>query len=244
MSRLAKTTVIVVAALTLGSGVAYGATIYAAPPSQYVGGDITIPQGEEVTFQNGDTLGHDVTANDKAADGKPLFASALIGVGESAPVEGVEFLTTGAYGYICSAHPYMTGTITVSSEGTPKPRPGGGGGTSPPPSAPAGDTASPAVTVKVLDTKRSRVRKRRSLQLSVKVDEPVTATIKAVSGRTTVASGRAKLGKAGTKKIAVKLTKAGLKLAKGRKPVRISVTVSAKDAAGNAGEDSASGRLR
>jgi plastocyanin len=244
--RVLKTALAALTTFALAAGVAYAdATIYAAPPSQFVGGDVTIAQGEKVTFQNGDTLGHDVTANDRGPDGKPLFFSATIGPAQSAPVEGVEYLTTGAYGYICSLHPYMTGTITVSSEGTPKPRPGGGGGGSSTgsPSAPAADTTAPTLSVKLLDTRRSSVRKRRSLQLSVTVDEAVTASVKAVAGKKTVATGKANL-KAGTRKVSVKLTKAGLKLAKGRKPVRISVTVSAKDAAGNAGAGSASGRLR
>ena len=128
-----------IAALGLAAAAAYGGTIYAAPPNQFVGGDITIAQGEKVTFTNGDTVTHDVTAATKAADGNPLFASEKIGAGQSAGVAGAEYLTTGSYAYICSIHPGMKGTITVSSAGTPAPRPGSGSGSPPaqsPPSPP------------------------------------------------------------------------------------------------------------
>jgi plastocyanin len=234
-----------IAALGLAAAAAYAdGTIYAAPPNQFVGGDITIAQGEKVTFTNGDTVPHDVTAGTKGADGNPLFASEKVGAGQSAAVAGVEYLTTGSYGYICSIHPGMKGTITVSSAGTPAPRPGSGGSGSPPPSPASTDTVAPATTVKVLDTKRAAVRKRRSLQLEVKTNEPATLAITARSGKTTVATGSARVGKAGTRKLTVKLTKAGLKLVKSSRNVRIAVAVEAKDAAGNASAASASGRLR
>jgi plastocyanin len=235
-----------IAALGLAAAAAYAdGTIYAAPPNQFLGGDITIAQGEKVTFTNIDTVDHDVTAATKGADGNPLFSSEKIGAGTSAAVAGVEYLTTGSYGYICSIHPGMKGTITVSSAGTPAPRPGSG---SPPPqSAPSpasADTTAPSLSLKVLDTKRSAVRKRRSLQLELKTNEAAALAITARSGATTVATGSARLNKPGARKVTVKLTKAGLKLVKSSRNVRIAVTVAAKDAAGNASTASASGRLR
>jgi plastocyanin len=236
-----------IAAFGLATAVAYAdGTIYAAPPTQFVGGDITIAQGEKVTFTNGDTVAHDVTAAANGADDKPLFASGQIGTGQSAAVAGVEYLTTGSYGYICSIHPGMKGTITVSSAGTPAPRPGSGSGSPPPQSqsSPAADTAAPTTSVKVLDTKRSAVRKRRSLQLAVTTDEAATLAITARSGKTAVATGSARLSKAGTRKLTVKLTKAGLRLVKTPSNVRIVVSVDAKDAAGNSSAATASGRLR
>jgi plastocyanin len=237
-----------IAALGLATAVAYAdGTIYAAPPNQFVGGDITIAQGEKVTFTNGDLVAHDVTAATKGADGNPLFASEKIGAGQSAAVAGVEYLTTGSYGYICSIHPGMKGTIAISAEGTPAPRPGPGSGSPPPQSSPSpasADTVAPTTSVKVLDTKRSSVRKRRSLQLEVKTNEAATLAITARSGGTTVATGSARLNKPGTRKVTVKLTKAGLKLVKRSRNVRIAVAVEAKDAAGNSSPASASGRLR
>ena len=247
MSKLVRGTVAAFAVLALGAGVAWAdATIYAGPPNQFFQGDVTIAQGEAITFQNIDTVPHDVTARGKAADGKPLFQSAQIGTGESAPVEGVQYLSAGSYPYICSIHPFMTGTITVSSDGTPKPRPGGGGGggAATQSQQPASDTTGPALTVEVLDTKRSKVRKRRSLQVSVSTDEPATVTVTARSGSKVLARGTSKLNKAGTKKLSIKLTKAGLKAAKSRKPVSVTVTADGKDRTGNASTAQASGRLR
>lgn len=240
MSKLGRAAAAAVVASALVTGVAYGATIYAAPPNQFLQGDVTIAQGEKVTFTNGDTQTHDVTAVAKGPGGKPLFASAQIGPGQSAPVDGVEFLTTGKYDYICSIHPFMKGTITVTADGTPQPRPGGGGGTS----SPAADTTAPALSLKLLDTKRSKVRRRRSLQVAVTTDEPVTVAVSARSGRAVLAKGSAKLANAGTRKLSVKLTQAGLKAVKGRKPVTVAVVAQAKDSAGNASSAQASGRLR
>jgi hypothetical protein len=59
-----------------------------------------------------------------------------------------------------------------------------------------------------------------------------------------LAKGSSKLNKAGTKKLSIKLTKAGLKAAKSKKPVSITVTADGKDSAGNASSVQASGRLR
>ena len=239
-----------IAALGLAAAAAYAdGTIYAAPPNQFVGGDITIAQGEKVTFTNADTVSHDVTAGTKGADGNPLFASDKIGAGQSAAVAGAEYLTTGSYAYICSIHPGMKGTITVSSAGTPAPRPGSGSGSGSPPAQPSpssasADTVAPTASVKVLDSNRSAVRKRRSLQLEVKTNEAATLAITARAGATTVATGSTRLNKPGTRKVTVKLTKAGLKLVKRSRSVRIAVAVKASDAAGNASTASASGQLR
>jgi plastocyanin len=244
MSKLTRGGLAAVLVLAIGAGVAYAdATIYAGPPNQFFQGDVTIAQGEAITFTNFDTVAHDVTAAGKGADGKPLFQSAQVGAGQSAPVAGVEYLTSGSYPYICSIHPFMKGTITVSSAGAPKPRPGGGS-SPPPPASASSDTTAPSVAARVLDTKRSQVRKRRSLQIAVTTNEPATLTIAARSGSTVIAQGSAKLTKAATRKLSLKLTRAGLKAAKARKPVTIAVAVDARDSAGNASSAQASGRLR
>jgi plastocyanin len=243
MTRLTRGVAAALLCLAAMAGVAYAdATIYAGAPNQFFQGDVTIAQGEAITFTNVDTVPHDVTASTKGADDEPLFASAKAGTGESVPVAGVEYLTTGSYGYICSIHPFMTGTITVSSEGTPKPRPGGGK-PEPTPAPAAADTKAPALTLKLLDTKRSQVRKRRSLQVAAGTDEAAVVTFSARSGKTLLATGGAKFTKAGTRKVTLKLTKAGLRAAKRSKAIAVSVEANGKDAAGNAASASASGRL-
>jgi plastocyanin len=251
MSKLIRGIVAALLVLALSAGVAWAdATIYAGPPNQFFQGDVSIAQGEAITFTNMDTVPHDVTASGKGADGKPLFQSAQVGTAQSAPVAGVEYLTTGSYPYICSIHPFMKGTITVTSDGTPKPRPGGGGGpgggsgSGGGPAPAAADTTTPSVSLKVLDTKRSKVRKRRSLQVSVTTNERAGVAVIARNGRTILAQGTAKLNQAGTRKLSLKLTKAGLKAAKSRKPVPLSVELDAKDASGNTSSANASGRLR
>jgi len=74
MSKLVRGGIAAVLALAITAGVALAdATIYAGPPNQFFQGDVTIAQGEAITFQNMDTVPHDVTAQGKGADGKPLF---------------------------------------------------------------------------------------------------------------------------------------------------------------------------
>ncbi|MCQ7029925.1 hypothetical protein MRO55_25810, partial [Escherichia coli] len=58
---------------------------------------------------------------------------------------GADKLGAGSYGYICSVHPYMTGTLTVTGGG------GGGGGHT------GHDMKAPKVSAKVLDTRISEV---------------------------------------------------------------------------------------
>jgi outer membrane protein assembly factor BamB len=70
--------------------------------------------GSKVSYTNLDNVLHDVTAADKGADGRPLFQSKLIGLGESTPVDGTEKLEAGkTYGFYCSIHPGMKGTLSV-----------------------------------------------------------------------------------------------------------------------------------
>jgi outer membrane protein assembly factor BamB len=70
--------------------------------------------GSKVSYTNLDNVLHDVTATDKSPDGRPLFQSKLIGLGESAAVDGTEKLESGkSYGFYCSIHPGMKGTLAV-----------------------------------------------------------------------------------------------------------------------------------
>jgi len=116
--------------------------VYAGPPSQFFTSSVTIDQGEAVTFTNLDFIAHDVTAQGKGPDGKPLFASALTNGGGSNPVSGTEFLTTGDYPFHCSVHPFMTATLKVTANGTPKQRPAAPPPDTTPPSAPTLSTTS------------------------------------------------------------------------------------------------------
>src|SRR5438132_65115 len=101
-------------------------TIEAAPPYRFVTTDVTMDQGERLTFHNGDTVTHDVTATQNGSDGQPLFKTPPVDGGKEAFVEGSQYLTAGHYEFICSIHPNMKGMLTVTSNGTPQPRPGSG----------------------------------------------------------------------------------------------------------------------
>jgi plastocyanin len=65
-------------------------------------------QGGSLTFTNLDVPQHDVQSEDGA------FTSPLIGAGQSTPVTGVETLPPGNYGFFCSLHRNMTGTLQVT----------------------------------------------------------------------------------------------------------------------------------
>ena len=157
-------------------------------------------QGERLTFRNTDVAGHDVTARDPGPDNKPLFATPIIGAGESAFVEGSQYLTPGAYPFLCSIHPQMTGTLTVTGAGTPVPRPA--------PGTPAvADTTRPVTSARVSSRRLRVVRRARAIVATVKVDEAATVTLRAVSRPrvggplVTVARGRVKLTAAGSRRV-------------------------------------------
>lgn len=202
--------------------------ISAGPPNQYLTPDVTIDQGESVIFTNADAVEHDVLARDKGPDGKPLFGSELIGFAQSAPVEHTEHLTTGAYKFFCSLHPQMEGTLTVTSAGKPVPRPGDRTG----------------LELRVLDSKVSKVRSRRSLRVRVTVNRPATVRMKARADGATFAKGTVKLPAAGGKTAKLRLTRAGRKLVSSRKRIRLTVSGSTKNAQGEATKTKAKATLR
>jgi plastocyanin len=115
--------------------------ITAEPRDRFGTQTVTIAQGESVTFANNDIDTHNVTATANGSDGKPLFASADIAVRQTARVDGTQYLATGSYQFDCTIHPYMKGTLVVTSAGSPVPRPGqptgGSGPSSGGPSTPA-----------------------------------------------------------------------------------------------------------
>lgn len=75
---------------------------YAFSPS-----NITVKKGGTVTWTNQDNVGHDVTP-DSPSDA--FRGSSLLSRGKS---YSFTFNTVGTYGYFCSPHNYMKGTVTV-----------------------------------------------------------------------------------------------------------------------------------
>ena len=93
-----------------------GTGIVTAPPEATSVGFappfVPVSQGSTLTFVNGDTMTHDITATDVKA-GEPLFKSAYTGSGTTSEVRGVEALPPGTYEFFCSLHTNMQGTLAV-----------------------------------------------------------------------------------------------------------------------------------
>jgi plastocyanin len=205
--------------------------IVAGPSNRYLTPSVTMDQGERLTFQNQDVASHDVTARRDGPDARPLFSTPVIGQGREVFVEGSQYLTTGSYGFFCSVHPFMEGTLNVTSAGVPVPRP-------------APDTRAPAVSVSIPATRLGRVERARRLTVEVNVDEPAAVEVSAKLGRIVVARGAASATAAGGLRVAAKLTRAGRRALDDRRRARLVVTARAQDGAGNAASATAARTLR
>ena len=203
--------------------------ITSGPPNLFLTSEVTIDQGERITLFNTDLAAHDVLARGLGTDGKPLFRSELAAIGETVPVEGVEYLTTGDYAFLCSLHPQMEGVITVTSAGTPEPRPDAGAG---------------AVKLRVLDKRLATVRQNRALRIRVTTDTAATVRMAARANGTLLAKGTKQVSGPGSSTAKLSLTPAGRRLVKGGKPIDVKVTASAKDRQGNVKTTSARTTLR
>lgn len=151
--------------------------IQAANSKVYANPQVTIAQGEPLTFRNGDTLMHDVTST-QDLDGKPLFSTPLVKPGQSAVVEGSQYLTSGVYPFYCSVHPDMEGTLTVSGDGTPVPR--------------AGGTAAGGATLAAVPARLRAVRRTHALKVKVSGEAGADAIVAASA---TIAGKRVKLAR-------------------------------------------------
>jgi plastocyanin len=66
---------------------------------------LTVPVGTTVTWTNNDADAHTVVAKDNS------FASPALGKGQSF---SFKFEKAGSYNYLCSIHPFMVATVTVT----------------------------------------------------------------------------------------------------------------------------------
>lgn len=127
------TAAIAACALALAPGAAQAAEQQAyAAALNYTTPAIAAARGDTLRFNNLDSAAQHDIDSDQAG----LFDSPLISAGESTLVEGVEKLEPGTYGFHCSIHSWMKGTLTVNAAGGPGgggPPEGGGGGGSPDP---------------------------------------------------------------------------------------------------------------
>lgn len=113
-------------------GVALAATLAAAPAalakplvvhsslSRFVPSNLTITQGDTVTHSTADTTPHNLASVALDENGERLFSSGAPELAAVRDVAGVADLDPGAYRFLCTIHPNMTGTLTVEA-GTPVP---------------------------------------------------------------------------------------------------------------------------
>jgi plastocyanin len=191
-------------------------TITAIPPNQFASSVTTIDQGEKVSFMNFDIAGHDVSAKDRGPDRQPLFSSELVGPFGSAPVTGTEYLTSGTYPFVCTVHPGMEATLEVTSAGEPVPHNGHGGHGS----------GEPSLTVRISSKKLGRVLEDRAIKLKVGSSAPGKVKLSATSEGAKLGKGTARLEKAGSRSLALGLSKKGRRALKGQDSAVVTVTAS------------------
>lgn len=83
---------------------------------RFLNADVTITQGSRLTFANADVAPHNVVA-EATGRGGPLFASETATTGQTKNVAGVERLKPSTYTFLCTLHPSMRGTLTVTAPG-------------------------------------------------------------------------------------------------------------------------------
>lgn len=206
--------------------------IVAEPVNAYSADTYTMDQSEPLTFRNNDGNRHDVTARDLGADGAPLFATPTITSGQTAFVEGSQYLTTGSYRFFCTVHPIlMNATLQVTANGTPAPRSVGPGGTGP------ADTVQPTVRLRVLDQSMRRVRRAGRVRTSVRMSKAaqVTLVLTLRDGRRIVRLARSRVSfrGAGTRRVALRLSRTGRRALARRSRAALRLTAQARDSAGN-----------
>jgi plastocyanin len=190
-------------------------TITAHTPNQFGSPVTTIDQGEKVTLQNFDIAGHDAVATDKGPDGKRLFGSDLVAPGESGPVRGTEYLTTGSYPFICTIHPGMGATLEVTSEGTPAARP-----------------TAPEVQVKIVSKDLQTVVRDGKLRLRVtSTKASVTVAARAKAGKKTFALGSrtVRFRAQGGRGVTLALSDSARKALRGRASAKVTATAIARN---------------
>jgi plastocyanin len=220
MSRASVLPGVAMVALLLPASAAHAdERIQAGPSVRYTTPSVTMDQGERLSFQNLDLVGHDVTARERGRDGRALFRTPVIGGGQEVFVEGSQYLTTGAYGFLCSVHPEMTGTLNVTSAGAPVPRPA--------------DTSAPRASVRVRSASVSAVRRSRRLAVRVTVNEAATVALRATARGRLIARGAVSLNAPGSRGRALALTAAGRNTVRGDRRLAVTVSARAVDRAGN-----------
>lgn len=129
-STVRRVVVVVLAlgALAMLAGYAFGATetVNTAPACcAYAKPTFTIDAGTVGSFQNQTAaIPHTMTAARQGPDYKPLFDTGTVSGGQSAAVQGTQYLAPGTYHFFCRIHgPSMSADLIVGPNGTPVARP-------------------------------------------------------------------------------------------------------------------------
>jgi plastocyanin len=104
-----------------------GGSITAVHRDRFASTTLTIAQGQVAALRNADIDQHNVSSDALARGGRaPLFASATIGTGQRAAINGTQYLRSGRYTFSCTLHSFMHGTLIVTHAGHPRRRPARG----------------------------------------------------------------------------------------------------------------------
>jgi plastocyanin len=102
-----RRTILAVAAVMLLCSSAFATEYFVSIPGfEFSPANLTINEGDVVTWTNDHTINHTTTS----ADGGVEWDSGTLAPGESF---SHTFTTSGSYDYLCTIHPSMTGNITV-----------------------------------------------------------------------------------------------------------------------------------
>jgi amicyanin len=82
-----------------------GGTAVAISDFKFNPATLTVPVGTTVTWTNNDEEPHTIAAKDGSFHGPGMDTHATY---------SFTFTTPGSYDYICSIHPFMTGTVVVT----------------------------------------------------------------------------------------------------------------------------------
>jgi hypothetical protein len=163
-------------------------------------------QGERPTFANGGANQHNVTAQQNGPDRRVLFSTPTLNGGQSAPLDGTQYLTAGTYTFFCTIHPTeMQATLVVTGNGTPQ--------------------ARPHIDLRIVSGKLAKVKKKGKLLVQVTASTSVAgASIEARLGPNAILGRTGNLSlNQGAQTVTVKLTKRGKNALKSKKKARISV---------------------
>ena len=176
----------------------------------FVGTPFEQPQGEVATFTNpaGAPALHNVYAENRGPDGRPLFFSDTISPGASTDVDGTQYLRPGLYDFVCTLHPGMDASLRISTQGSPVPR--------------------PAVRVSIPNQRIGVISRKGKVRVILQSPTGVEGARVALSIGNKVV-GRAnslRVSPGGKRSLSVTLSSRGRKVLKGKKAVALKATSS------------------